>query len=277
MRWKKALVMTLAACVGLGMQGHSVGAATVGISPCDGETMFVKQFSVLAGATITGVEFQNNDAETVFPEVVLVRGGGASLSEGTEVRSATNVSETASGLVQVTWSPLVASEAGTYRVGVRFPAGPGKEGPGDGPGIGATAVRTPNGSFVAGGENGDLTAAEVDLAMTLLVSGGTGKASVEEPGATVARTFLGSVSPNPSNPSTTIEFGVAPASEVRLTIYDVRGRPVRELIRARLAAGTYHEVWNGRDDAGQGVAAGIYMVRLIAGDQLLQKKITLVK
>lgn len=57
---------------------------------------------------------RGHDARTVFPELVLVRGGGAALSEGTPLAQATDVRETAGGCVLVSWrSALVVTEAGT--------------------------------------------------------------------------------------------------------------------------------------------------------------------
>jgi hypothetical protein len=241
--------------------------------------MMVKAFWVPAGQTITGVEFQNNDARTVFPEVMLVRGLSTAVGQGTVERRAADVTETSPGVVHVTWSPAVeATDETPYYVCVRFPAGPGKQGAGVGPGIGATRVTTPHGSFVAGGEEGELTAAAFDLDMNLLVSSGEmGKAGAGNSAAHAAPFYLASASPNPFNPTTAIEFGLDQQTNVRLSIYDVSGREVRTLVQAQLPSGSYREVWNGRDDAGRSVAAGVYMVKLLAGERVLQKKLALMK
>ena len=278
MKWKNVLVMILATGVGLGLQGSSVDAVTIGIRPCDGTTMVVKQFSVPAGTSINGVEFQNNDDRTVFPEVTLVRGVATALSQGTVVARESDIREASNGWVRVTWTTVATTSPETYAVAVRFPAGAGKQGAGSGPGIGATRVAQPSGCFVAGGEDGGLTAIPLDLEMNLLVSTReSGKAGSDEPLPGTARLFLGSASPNPFNPSTTIEFGVEHASIVRLSVYDIRGREVQTLLEEQLAAGTYRRVWDGRDTQGQLAAAGVYVVQLNAGDRLLQKKLTLLK
>ncbi|MEW6749660.1 MAG: FlgD immunoglobulin-like domain containing protein, partial [Candidatus Latescibacterota bacterium] len=43
-----------------------------------------------------------------------------------------------------------------------------------------------------------------------------------------------------------------------LTVYDILGRPVRQLVRSPQVAGTYRQAWDGRDAHGVPVASGIY-------------------
>ncbi|RMI03587.1 MAG: T9SS C-terminal target domain-containing protein, partial [Calditrichaeota bacterium] len=70
--------------------------------------------------------------------------------------------------------------------------------------------------------------------------------------------------PNPFNPSTTIRYQLPVSSEVRLEIYNVLGQRVRSLVRGRVKAGFYTAVWDGRNDAGEPVASGIYLLRFHA-------------
>ena len=97
------------------------------------------------------------------------------------------------------------------------------------------------------------------------------------------RTQLGANYPNPFNPTTRIPYVVgggtaAPATPVRLTIYDVSGARVATLVDARLAPGTYEAVWNGINDAGQSMASGIYFAKLTAGAGApLTRKLVLLK
>ncbi len=65
--------------------------------------------------------------------------------------------------------------------------------------------------------------------------------------------------PNPFNPSTTIEFALPEQSQVTVTIYDVLGREIKELVDEKLQAGYYHFVW----DASR-FASGIYFYRIVA-------------
>ena len=84
---------------------------------------------------------------------------------------------------------------------------------------------------------------------------------------------LGANYPNPFNPATTIPVSVAAgAGEVDLTIYNVLGQPVRRVWNGSLAAGEHRLAWDGRDAAGQPVAAGVYWYRLQADDQTSTRK-----
>ena len=67
------------------------------------------------------------------------------------------------------------------------------------------------------------------------------------------------------------------AAPVTLTIYDVSGRRVRELVDERRERGAYRVVWDGRNDAGSPVATGVYFYRLVAGTFVETKKMTLIK
>src|SRR5262245_21115331 len=110
------------------------GQTTIGVAPSDGLTMLVKRFSVPTGTTIVGAQFQNNDPRTIFPEVMLVRGVAAAISEGTVVTRVTNVSETTPGTVTLAWpQAMQVSQSDNYYLAVRMPAGSGKQGPGNGP------------------------------------------------------------------------------------------------------------------------------------------------
>jgi hypothetical protein len=83
--------------------------------------------------------------------------------------------------------------------------------------------------------------------------------------------------PNPFNPATSIGFSLESGAQVSLRILDAGGRIVRELLDGRQAAGVYSVTWDGRDDAGQRVASGVYFYRLIAGEQASTRKMTLLQ
>jgi len=84
--------------------------------------------------------------------------------------------------------------------------------------------------------------------------------------------------PNPFNPATTIRFELQIASSVRLSIYDLKGRVVRVLASGdALDRGRHEYRWNGRDDSGNQVAAGVYFYRLDAGGFTETKRMALVK
>ncbi len=78
--------------------------------------------------------------------------------------------------------------------------------------------------------------------------------------------------PNPFRTSTTVRFALPEAGPVDVAVYDLAGRRVRALVAASLDAGEQRITWDGRDDAGARVSAGIYFVRLSAagGERLVK-------
>lgn len=68
--------------------------------------------------------------------------------------------------------------------------------------------------------------------------------------------------PNPSNPHTTIRYGLVEPSHVKLKIYNVLGQHVRTLLNDEKPAGQYHVLWDGTNDRGLPLASGTYIVRL---------------
>lgn len=83
--------------------------------------------------------------------------------------------------------------------------------------------------------------------------------------------------PNPFNPTTTLAFSIKHAGTVSLTIYDVAGRRVRELVNERRERGAYKVVWAGQNDRGQTVASGVYFYKLVAGSFTDTRKMTVLR
>ena len=65
--------------------------------------------------------------------------------------------------------------------------------------------------------------------------------------------------PNPFNPSTTINFNLPQASEVRLTVFNMLGQKVASLVNTKLASGSHSVTWNA-----QNAASGIYIYKIEA-------------
>ncbi len=84
--------------------------------------------------------------------------------------------------------------------------------------------------------------------------------------------------PNPFNPATTISYDLPEAANVRLVIYDVAGQRVQTLVAGEtVGAGRHEVVWNGTDEAGRVVPAGVYFCRLDAGGYSETRRMALVK
>jgi len=84
--------------------------------------------------------------------------------------------------------------------------------------------------------------------------------------------------PNPFNPATTIAFELAQADLVNLSVIDLSGRQVRRLVASQAyQSGSHSVTWNGRDDEGKVVAAGVYFYRLDAGTFQETRRMALLK
>ncbi|OAN62469.1 hypothetical protein A8B79_02665 [Balneola sp. EhC07] len=83
---------------------------------------------------------------------------------------------------------------------------------------------------------------------------------------------LGQNYPNPFNPNTNINYSVGEAGPVNITVYNVMGQKVAELLNTTKNAGNYQITWNAT-----GVASGIYYYRLTAPGQVLTRQMTLIK
>lgn len=85
--------------------------------------------------------------------------------------------------------------------------------------------------------------------------------------------------PNPFNPGTRIKFHLAgtQAIPVMLQIFNSRGEKVRTMVEKHLIAGSYQESWDGRDDEGIPLTAGVYYYRLTAGHLSETRKMLLLK
>lgn len=68
--------------------------------------------------------------------------------------------------------------------------------------------------------------------------------------------------PNPFNPMTVINFSLPEDAPVNLSIYNVRGERVRQLLSEDRTAGSHQVTWDGTDDFGQGVSSGTYLARI---------------
>ncbi|MCP4573446.1 MAG: T9SS type A sorting domain-containing protein [bacterium] len=85
--------------------------------------------------------------------------------------------------------------------------------------------------------------------------------------------------PNPFNPSTTIRFAVpaGAGADYSLRVYDTRGRLVRELDHGTITPGSHEVVWDGSNDSGGFVGAGVYLYRVVVDQQKTTGKMVLLK
>ncbi len=90
-----------------------------------------------------------------------------------------------------------------------------------------------------------------------------------------SRLQLTRVFPNPFNPRTMIEYFLPEAAQVRLVVYDVRGRLLNTVAVGPATAGYHTVVWDGRTERGEKAASGIYFVRLETETDIATRKVVL--
>jgi len=81
--------------------------------------------------------------------------------------------------------------------------------------------------------------------------------------------------PNPFSSSTAIPYNVNKHADIKVTIYDILGREVRQFRIGLQTVGVHKIVWDGRNSLGQKVANGIYLYKLQAGGKSEVKKMIL--
>ena len=83
--------------------------------------------------------------------------------------------------------------------------------------------------------------------------------------------------PNPFNPVTNISYDLREDSYVRITIYDLLGNVIKNLVKSNQLSGYNSVQWNATNNQGQPVSAGVYLYTIEAGDFRQTKKMILLK
>jgi len=83
--------------------------------------------------------------------------------------------------------------------------------------------------------------------------------------------------PNPFNPTTNIGVDLLNSSNIKLIIYDINGRQIKELASGYYSKGSYDFMWNSTDDFGSKVSSGLYIYQLLTSNDVMTKKMLLLK
>jgi hypothetical protein len=83
--------------------------------------------------------------------------------------------------------------------------------------------------------------------------------------------------PNPFNPITTLSYDLPEDNFVMLTVYDMLGRTVVQLVNTTQGAGFKSVQWDATDSMGRSVSAGVYLYQIQAGEFVQTKKMVLLK
>jgi photosystem II stability/assembly factor-like uncharacterized protein len=110
----------------------------------------------------------------------------------------------------------------------------------------------------------------VDLPPPLTVGGR--RVPQVPPGPTLGQNY-----PNPFNPSTGIRFTVHEYGRVKIAVFDLHGRLVRTILDRKLSAGDHEVIWDGKDEQNLALPSGPYIYRFNIGDQIITRKMLLMK
>ncbi len=83
--------------------------------------------------------------------------------------------------------------------------------------------------------------------------------------------------PNPFNPVTNLRYDLPEDAMVNLTIYDMMGRVIRDLVNGQRSAGYKNVQWNATNNSGQLVSTGLYIYTIEAGNFSQTRKMILLK
>jgi len=83
--------------------------------------------------------------------------------------------------------------------------------------------------------------------------------------------------PNPFNPSTKIKFNIPQAGNVKIVIYNILGEEVTTLVNKYMQTGSYTYQWNAKDNYGNNLSSGIYIVRMQTDNCVKSTKMMLLK
>jgi hypothetical protein len=116
-----------------------------------------------------------------------------------------------------------------------------------------------------------VTRNNVESTPTSVIEGGI-VVSNENESVLPSRLSLNQNYPNPFNPTTTISFNLPETGDVTLTIYDLLGRKIANLIDGRLLSGEHSFNFDG-----SGLSSGVYIYKLQLGNESLTRKMLLLK
>jgi len=83
--------------------------------------------------------------------------------------------------------------------------------------------------------------------------------------------------PNPFRGATTLSFTLPGTDFVKLGVYDVQGRRIRQLVDNRVAGGRNAITWDGKDEAGRSVVSGVYFLKLRATSGEATQRVVLLR
>ena len=81
--------------------------------------------------------------------------------------------------------------------------------------------------------------------------------------------------PNPFNPFTYIKYEVQERSDINITIYNILGNTIKNLLNENQTSGIKMIKWDSTDNQNNPVSSGVYFYKIILGDKTYTKKMLL--
>ncbi len=261
-------------------------SGVIGLRPVEENSCIAVWIPMQEGQVLTGILWYNNDESIAFPEILLESG---TLGKPVTLSECLTVAENVEGL-SLGWSeiqfntPVACLSDGLYIL-FRFPEGSEytEGGIGGGAGLGYTTSGSGYPGWISGnGQDWVGFCGEVGFAVQPVYSESSEpevvlKSGSDDLSGPTVVTALFPATPNPFNPSTTLKFSLKNESFVELSIFNIAGQVVGNLISERYPAGQHEVNWTGRDDRGRKVASGVYFAKFSSGDVVNTTKLSLIK
>lgn len=260
------------------------------LEPVTEQSYIAAWLPVPDGMSLAGIKWFNNDEYSPFLEVMELHDSedGLGLVDACTL-IANSVDGVSLGWSELTFSlPIACGGDGAFVI-FRVPANAAvtSDGAGGGAGIGFASGDGARGWVTVDGQNWVGIDSSFGLAVEPVLvaqSSVSGKKAADNArdGKPVLdsvqyETGLCSVSPNPFNPDTEIQFTLRETTRVAISVIDVSGRRIAGLVDDSLEPGLHSVRWDGRDSTGRGAASGVYFVHMAAGDLAFSRRVLLVK
>jgi hypothetical protein len=113
--------------------------------------------------------------------------------------------------------------------------------------------------------------------LTIKYNTATGVAGKPDMPITNGKIRLEQNSPNPLKQHTKISYQLLTAGHTSLVVYNIAGQKIKTLVNEAQNIGTHNVTWNGQDESGKPVSAGIYFYRLQTGNSGIARKMIVVR
>jgi len=286
-------IFAIVAAIALTVASSAIGQdefpevdSVLGMDSTGGAAWLAVRIDVPEGMALSGLAWYNNDEDTVFDRICVGTGYETNPGVVSEfVQVAENIQGLSSGWSNLVFQFPVKPSLSSLYVAFSLPADEllSARGLGGGPGMGVFAGEGGVRGWLSGeGEVWAYLHEDHRFAVLPVLVEATDDMAVKSLGGdeddelAVGEPYL-AVGPNPFNPAVEILFGLNSSADLRLSVYDLRGRLMRRLVCEHRAAGAHSVTWKGTDGSGRRVASGVYLVRLEAGDVQFTRRITMVK